>query len=162
MEKSWNFHTVQGLNQSTPLHFAARKGHLEIVKILLEYGADFTATNVYPNNDLKNTPVDLAAMNGHFEVVDSLLQFEYQHSNSSLDYRLNSISIAAGFGKLETLKLMLKDGYDVNDDKSWNKAQCGNFRIFLSLRFYVKSICRSSKTVAFATLDALKFVNLVK
>ena len=131
---------MQGLNQSTPLHFAARRGHLTIVKRLLEYGADFTATNVYPNNDLKNTPVDLAAMNGHFEVVDSLLQFEYQHSNSSLDYRLNSISIAAGLGKLETSKLMLKDGYDVNDDKSWNKAQCGYFRIVLSLRLYVKSI----------------------
>ena len=131
---------MQGLNQSTPLHFAARRGHLTIVKRLLEYGADFTATNVYPNNDLKNTPVDLAAINGHFEVVDCLLQYEYYFNSTRANPPLHSISIAAGFGKLETLKLMLKNGYDVNDDKSWNKAQCGNFRIFLSLRFYVKSI----------------------
>ena len=132
---------MQGLNQSTPLHFAARRGHLTIVKILLEYGAYFTATNVYPNNDLKNTPVDLAAMNGHFEVVDCLLQFEYQHSHSIylLDDPLHSVSIAAGLGKLEILELMIKNGYDVNDESS-NKAQCGNFRIFLSLRYYVKSI----------------------
>ena len=42
---------------------------------------------------------------------------------------------------------------------------CGNFRIFLSLRFYVKSIlenlCRTSKTPVFSIFGALNFVNLL-
>ena len=126
---------MQGLNQSTPLHFAASRGHLQIVEILLEYGADFTATNVYPNNDLKNTPVDLAAINGHFEVVDCLLQYEYYFKSTRANPPLHSISIAAGLGKLEILEIMIKNGYDVNDESS-NKvtplhmaARMENFKI---------------------------------
>ena len=43
-------------------------------------------------------------------------------------------------------------------------AQCGNFRIFLPIRFYVKTILadfRSSKISVLAILRALNFVNLV-
>ena len=36
-------------------------------------------------------------------------------------------------------------------------AQCGNFKIFLSLRLYVKL---SAKTAAFAILGAVNFVHL--
>ena len=45
-----------------------------------------------------------------------------------------------------------------------SNAQCGNFMIFISLRFYVKSIfeySRSAKTAFFAILGAVNFVNLV-
>ena len=44
------------------------------------------------------------------------------------------------------------------------KSQCENSSIFLSFRFYVKSIleeCKSSKPAVFAILGALNFVNLV-
>ena len=108
---------TQGLNHSTPLHFAARNGHLEIVELLLQHGANFTATNVYYDNDLKHTPVDLAAENGHFDVVDCLLYTEYT-SDPTAKYPLNPLTIAAGLGKLELMDLMVKNGYDVNAE-SW-------------------------------------------
>ena len=43
-------------------------------------------------------------------------------------------------------------------------TQCGNFKIFLSLRFYVKSILENlevDKLLFFAILEALNFANLV-
>ena len=43
-------------------------------------------------------------------------------------------------------------------------AQCGNFRIFLSLRFYVKSLLENLevlKLTSSAILGTLNFVNLV-
>ena len=46
------------------------------------------------------------------------------------------------------------------NETSW----CGKFRIFLSLRFYVKSILenlREPKTFFFALFGALNFANLV-
>ena len=44
-----------------------------------------------------------------------------------------------------------------------NNAQCGSFMIFLSLRFYVKSILRISEvqTAIFAILRTVNFVPLV-
>ena len=43
-------------------------------------------------------------------------------------------------------------------------SQYGNFKIFLSLRFYVKSLLveiRSAKNAVFAIFGALNYVNLV-
>ena len=118
-----------GLNQSTPLHFAARNGHLGIVALLLNHGADFTVSN-----NLNNTPIDLAAKNGHFEVVNYLLQNEWYQSSASPIHPLHSLSIAACLEKLEILDLMLQNGCDINVE-SWNKvtplhmaARCKNVK----------------------------------
>ena len=46
----------------------------------------------------------------------------------------------------------------------FGKTQCGNFRIFLALRFYVKSILENLEVLyllLFAILGTLNFVNLV-
>ena len=50
-------------NGQTPLHRAARSGHLDICKILLE--------NIMDKNPITNngwTPLHYAAKSGHFEV----------------------------------------------------------------------------------------------
>lgn len=48
----------------TPLHCAARWGHSDIVKLLLEAGADITA-----KTSNGKTPIELAAANSHTDIV---------------------------------------------------------------------------------------------
>ena len=56
-----------GANQAMPLHAAAERGDLAIVKLLVGRGDDH---NVVMNNNVK--PVDLARTNQHGEVVQFL------------------------------------------------------------------------------------------
>ena len=48
----------------TPLHYAARSGHLDIVKILIEKGK----VNIDSINSNGNTALHLAAKNNHYSV----------------------------------------------------------------------------------------------
>ena len=56
----------------TALHFAARRGHSQVAKLLLEYGAekDIATADVHGK-----TPLHIAAFHGHDEVVRLLLEF---------------------------------------------------------------------------------------
>ncbi len=54
---------------STPLHWAALKGHLDVVELLLKHGAD---PNVKDEDG--STPLHDAAWNGHADVVELLLK----------------------------------------------------------------------------------------
>ncbi len=54
---------------STALHWAAHNGHLELVKILLELGADINANEA----DWWCRPIDWAADSGKYEVVQYLM-----------------------------------------------------------------------------------------
>ncbi len=53
----------------TPLHVAASKGNLEVVKLLLQRGA-----NINTANSAGNTPLHLAVLNGHKEIVEFLVE----------------------------------------------------------------------------------------
>jgi hypothetical protein len=53
----------------TPLSFAADRGHMEIVKLLLERGADVAAQDTF----YQMTPLSSACMKGHVEIVKLLL-----------------------------------------------------------------------------------------
>jgi ankyrin repeat protein len=56
-------------NGWTPLNTAANNGHIDVMKLLLENGADVTVAN---QNGW--TPLNSAAGNGHFNVVMLLLE----------------------------------------------------------------------------------------
>jgi ankyrin repeat protein len=56
----------------TPLHFAARSGCLEVVKLLVENGANLEAkSSTYYNT---NTPLSLAIVNGYLNVANFLIE----------------------------------------------------------------------------------------
>ena len=56
--------------QSTPLHYAAHRGYLEIVQLLLTAGADVTARE----GSSDTTPLHWAAEGGHLEVARLLVE----------------------------------------------------------------------------------------
>ena len=59
----------------TPLHWAASRGHVEIVRLLCDRGADVEArTNDYSIWHPGSRPLYLAAYNGHISVVKELIE----------------------------------------------------------------------------------------
>ncbi len=56
------FYSVSGF---TPLILAATAGHVDVVEILLDHGADMEAQS----ERTKDTPLSLACSGGRFEVI---------------------------------------------------------------------------------------------
>ena len=69
LEKKANPDIPEYKNNLVPIIAAAQNGYLEIVKLLIENGA-----NVDSQTELGYTALELAASNGHLEVVDLLIQ----------------------------------------------------------------------------------------
>jgi ankyrin len=60
-----------GQNSSTPLHFAAREGQLDIVKLLLDKGANVDAKDSDGDN-----PLQCAEINGHTKCAELLRSYK--------------------------------------------------------------------------------------
>lgn len=81
--------TVEHCQQKmwSPLHYASKFGHLDVVELLVESGADTTCTS----KDDK-VPLCAAAAAGHYNVVSYLLKKEHDTLNL-MDDRIVSIVV---------------------------------------------------------------------
>ena len=73
--------------QSTPLHFAAHRGYLDIVKLLLDAGAN---VNAKEGNYSKSTTLHWAAKEGHLQVVRLLVE-----SGAKIDVKDNWFNLTS-------------------------------------------------------------------
>lgn len=92
----------------TPLHWAARGGHTELARLLLENGAEVDALdNVYA------TSLHLACRYGRLEFASMLIQ---NHSNVNAANNVGGTALiwAAIKGSMEVSSLLLDYGADVN------------------------------------------------
>ena len=67
-----DLHNARDRDYSTPLHCAVWKGHLEVVRTLLDAGADVNALN--QNDHSGNTPLHAAAHANHIAIAQLLIQ----------------------------------------------------------------------------------------
>ncbi|MDJ1185241.1 ankyrin repeat domain-containing protein [Roseofilum casamattae] len=86
----------------TPLYLAAREGHVEVFRLLVEYGAD-------PNHkvldmSLDSTPIWIAMYKKHDEIIDFLLQYGVE----------KDVFFAIYSGDLEVLKQSIANEEDIN------------------------------------------------
>nr|CAG4636933.1 EOG090X04G6 [Ceriodaphnia reticulata] len=88
----WLDDTEHDMNQGddhgfSPLHWAAKEGHLNLVTLLIQRGARVNATNMGDD-----TPLHLATAHGHRDIVSLLLKnkadinFVNEHGNTPLHY----------------------------------------------------------------------------
>jgi len=61
--------------ENTPLHLAAKEGHVKIVDVMLQFYGELT---INTNNIRGNTPLHLAAIHGHVDVVNKLLKPKFK------------------------------------------------------------------------------------
>ncbi|XP_073031958.1 E3 ubiquitin-protein ligase XBAT33-like [Primulina eburnea] len=96
------YSTFGGLN--SPLHFAAAKGHIEIVALLLENGAD-----VNTRNYCGQTALMQACRYGHWEVVQTLILFRCNVTRADYLSGRTALHFAAVNGHLRCIRLVVAD-----------------------------------------------------
>ena len=109
-----------GPDASTPLHWAAFYGHLEIAKLLLEAGK--TISNVPPHayeNNNGETPLHWSAFGGRKDVSEFLLKHGWD-ANAVSRRGDTPLHCAVEWGGNECVELLLINGADVN---AWNDYQ---------------------------------------
>ncbi|KAF7813261.1 E3 ubiquitin-protein ligase XBAT33-like [Senna tora] len=96
------YSTFGGLN--SPLHFAAAKGHNEIVALLLENGAD-----VNTRNYCGQTALMQACRYGHWEVVQTLMLFRCNVMRADYLSGRTALHFAAVNGHVRCIRLVVAD-----------------------------------------------------
>jgi hypothetical protein len=93
---------------TTALQWACERGHLDVVQLLLEKGADVNAQGGECGNALQ-----AAAQGGHLEIVQLLLEKGADVNTQGRHYG-NAFYAAARGGHLKIVQLLLEKGADVN------------------------------------------------
>jgi RNA polymerase sigma factor (sigma-70 family) len=95
-------------NGWTPLHLAAHYGHLDVVRMLLDHGADIEAVS---QNAIANTPLSAAAWGDHRDIVAALLDHGAQVDAPNA-WGSTALRRAVDAGREELARLLLSRGAD--------------------------------------------------
>mmetsp|Transcript_41579 Transcript_41579/g.36951 ORF Transcript_41579/g.36951 Transcript_41579/m.36951 type:complete len:223 (+) Transcript_41579:1781-2449(+) len=108
--------SLKDRNSMAAIHYAAEGGYLDIIKLLVEKGADI---NMPGKNRL--TPLLYACANGHFECVQWLVENEAKLSAKD-KYKKGPLIAAVTNGNLKIASYLIRNGADVNQaDSSDNR-----------------------------------------
>jgi ankyrin repeat protein len=111
---------IRKVDKEEGLSWSCDRGHLDIVKCLVEHGVDIHNEN--------NLPLCWASDQGHLEIVKYLVEQGADiHANQDSAFRW-----AAKNGRLDVVKYLLQQGADIhaNNDEAFKQARgYGFFRL---------------------------------
>ena len=98
----------QTIKEATPLWCAAAVGHLGLVKLLVEYGANINSKTI-----ANSTPLRAACYSGYLNIVEFLI--EHGADINTLNYaKATSLSLACGKEHYSVVEYMIRKGADIN------------------------------------------------
>lgn len=106
----------------TALLWAVRKGHKEIVSLLIENGADLE----FGSQTAPHSPLSAAAKRGDVEVVDILLKNGAEINRitknpwASSDRYTCALTVAVQWGSISVVELLIKNGANLNPPRCEN------------------------------------------
>ncbi|CAC5378634.1 unnamed protein product [Mytilus coruscus] len=100
----------------SPVMIACRQGHTEIVRMLIDTGADYNKCNNYGWS-----PVTFACGKGHTEIVRMLLDIGTDYNKCDSE-GCSPVMIACRYGRTEIVRMLLDIGADYNkcDNEGWS------------------------------------------
>ena len=103
-------------NLRTPLHLAAERGELAVLRLLIEGGAELD-----PRDEMDRTPLHFASEHGDPEILRFLIDHGANPDAQSKDQE-TPLFLASRKGKLEAARLLLERGADINSQDSLRRA----------------------------------------
>ena len=116
VEHSQDVNALGFERKETPLHISSRLGHLEIVRVLLEHGADSEARD---KNDW--SPLERASTRGYVEIVHVLIEYGAD-PNARDKGRRTPLYLASKEGLPEVVRALLKHGADVKAENKYSRT----------------------------------------
>jgi hypothetical protein len=108
IERSQDMQARGFTNMVTPLHLAAKRGHVEVARFLVDRGAN---VNVRDKGSL--TPLHLASQEGKVEVARFLIDHGANVITRAM-YNLTSLHLASREGQLEAVHILINHGANVH------------------------------------------------
>ncbi len=99
-----NINVTKHSNYKTPLHLAAKYGHLDVVKVLIDSQANLAATD-YEHK----TPLHHAAQYGHLDIVKALIAAGANHASQDL-YGKTALDLAITRKHFAVAKVLIDAG----------------------------------------------------
>ncbi|XP_023224750.1 ankyrin-1-like [Centruroides sculpturatus] len=110
--------------ENNPLHVAAEHGYADVLKILLEHGAD-----IHSKNEDEETALHLAAQSGHRNVVKLLLETNKSIVNAEDEEKNTPLHVAALKGHQKVVIDLLYAGANVESRNCnlWTALDCAAY-----------------------------------
>lgn len=108
MEKQGMNLLLPNHDKQTPLHFACKKGVIDIVKLILRFGKHQMEELVSARDTEDNTPLHFAAESGKPEIIKCIVMCRAADIEAKKDDETTPLHIACRHGRLEVAKLIVQ------------------------------------------------------